>query len=179
MIVCPAVRGLPQCLIIKRLILVDLFFKGYIFPGVIAIFIKQQQGKQPRHSSVSVPEGMNAEEVQNDAGDQQKLIDIGVITGVHIGEFQLFHGLCCLISRCGAEAHFPVSVGVHFQNDIIVCFVLPRHTHSRQWPSAFHAALKYHAAGNPCERDRCGLHSVHPYIPRSRPHCDLRARCFD
>ena len=125
MIFSPPVRGLPQRLIIKCLILVDLLFKGNIFSGIIAIFIKQQQGKQPRHSPVSVPEGMNAEEVQNDAGDQQELIDIGVITGVHIGEFQLFHGLCCLISRCGAEAHFPVSVGVHFQNDIIVCFVLP------------------------------------------------------
>lgn len=62
LIVDPAVRGLLQRFVIKRLILVDLLFKRHIFSGVVAIFIKQQ-GKQPRHSSVPVPEGMNVEEI--------------------------------------------------------------------------------------------------------------------
>ena len=90
-------------LVIVRLVVVDLFLKGYILSGVKAVFVQQQQRQQAGHSAVAVPERVDAEKVQYHARDQEKLIDIRVASGIQIGKLQLLHGFGGLACRRGAE----------------------------------------------------------------------------
>ena len=43
------------------------------------------------HSAVAVPERMDAEKIQNHAGNQEKLINIGIVSGIQIRKLQLLY----------------------------------------------------------------------------------------
>ena len=120
----PALRGLLQCVVIIRLVMVDLFLERNVLSYIEAVFVEQQKGEQPRHSAVAVTEWMDTKEVQNNAGNKKKLVDIGVGTGIQIGQFQLLHSSRCLCRRCGTKPHTPRAIRRDFQNHIVIRFVL-------------------------------------------------------
>ena len=68
---------------------------------------------------------MDAEEVQNHAGDQKKLIDIPVASCIQISKFQLLHCFRRFACRGRTEADTAVSVRIDLQNYIVVRLVLP------------------------------------------------------
>lgn len=68
---------------------------------------------------------MDAEEVQNDTGDQKKLVDIRIASGIQIGKLQLLHCFRRFACRCWTETDTAVSISVDFQNHIVVRLVLP------------------------------------------------------
>ena len=67
---------------------------------------------------------MDAEKIQNDAGDQQKLVDIRIASGLQICQFQLFHGLWRFRGRSGPKAHPTLALRIHFQNNIVIGLIL-------------------------------------------------------
>ena len=82
---------------------------------------------------------MNAEKIQNDTGDQQKLIDIRVVPRRKISQLQLFHGFRCLCGGGRAEPHTAAALCVCFQNHVVIRLVLSavliarkRHQHLMQ-----------------------------------------------
>ena len=101
-----------------------MFLERYVFSRQETVFVEQQQGEQPGHAPVAVPEGMYAEKIENDAGDEQELVDIGIATGFHIGEFKLLHSLGSFLGRHGAEAYAALASAVDFQDEIVVLLVL-------------------------------------------------------
>ena len=68
---------------------------------------------------------MDAEEVQNHAGNQKKLIDIRIASGIQIGKLQLLHCFRGFACGRGTETDTAVSVSIDLQNYIVVCLVLP------------------------------------------------------
>ena len=67
---------------------------------------------------------MDAEKIQNDTGDQQKLVDIRIASGLQICQFQLFHGLWRFRGRSGPKAHPTLALRIHFQNNIVIGLIL-------------------------------------------------------
>ena len=68
---------------------------------------------------------MDAEKVQNHAGDQKKLVDIRIASGIQIGKLQLLHCFRRFACGRGAETDTAVSVCVDLQNHIVVRLILP------------------------------------------------------
>ena len=68
---------------------------------------------------------MDAEEVQNHTGDQQKLIDVCVTPSVKIGKLQLLHSFRSFTCRGWTEADAAGPISINFQNHIVVSLILP------------------------------------------------------
>ena len=112
-----------QSVIVVSLIAVDLLLKGHIFSYIEIAFVQQKQGKQPGHPAVAVPEGVDTKKVQNDAGDEKKLVDVSIVPRGHIGQLQLLHSLFCFRGRGRTEPDAPVSLGILLQNVIVTGFI--------------------------------------------------------
>ena len=81
---------------------------------------KEQKRQQARKPSVAVRERMNAEEIENHAGDEQQLVDAGVIPRHAIRQRQLFHRLRRILCRDRPESHDTATIGHPFRNDIVL-----------------------------------------------------------
>ena len=68
---------------------------------------------------------MNAEKIQNYAGNQKKLIDVCIIPGIQITKGQLLHRIRSFSRRSRTKTHFTFAVCINFQNHVVIGFVVP------------------------------------------------------
>src|SRR5438445_8271406 len=101
----PALRRLIERVVIGFLGLLDELFQADESPHFETGLVKQQQGQEPGHAAIAIPEWMNAKEIKDISGDEQRLLDLAFLPERLEPLVQGFHRLGGSMSRSGREAN--------------------------------------------------------------------------
>ena len=66
----PFIAGSLECLVVFVLGFGNLHFNADVLAYIVSILIKHQQSQLTAHSAVAVVEGMDAQEIADEAGNQ-------------------------------------------------------------------------------------------------------------
>ena len=91
----PVAGAFLQRLVIGFLGVGNQLFDTDIFTDDIARAVQEQQRQEPAHAAISVIEGVDAEKVQNEDGNQQQRVKLGVLHGRPEGVAQRRDGPRC------------------------------------------------------------------------------------
>ena len=75
----PPHRTSAQGVVVSFVVILDNLFQADIPPHFISGPVEEQQGEEAGHSTVSIDERMDAEEIENVCGDQQQRINFTTI----------------------------------------------------------------------------------------------------
>ena len=81
--------------------------------------VKQRQGQEPGHAAIAIPEGMNAEEIQDVRGDEQRLLDVAFLPKDLEPLVESFHRLGGRVRQGGGEANRFRAVRVQLRDFVI------------------------------------------------------------
>src|SRR5574344_455443 len=118
----PAQRGLLKSLIIRALVLIDLFLERNIACDIEIGFVQQEERKKTGDTTVSIVEGMDAKKIENDARNQKKSVDLAIANGDPISKDQIAHRLRRERGRNGIPSNNRRAILMRFRNNVIVLF---------------------------------------------------------
>ena len=123
LIVMPALGACTESLVIVISVFADFLVNGDITADIEAFLHQQQRGEKTGYASVSVPEGMDAQKIDDDTGCEEKSVDAAVLSGFLISENQLLHRLWGLARLHRNEADADFSLCIPLLNPVVLLFV--------------------------------------------------------
>src|SRR5574344_533884 len=118
----PAQTGLLKRLIIRTLILVNLFLKRNITRDIKISLVQQKKRKKSRDTAVSIIKRVDAKKIKNDTGNQKKPVDLAFANGDPISKDQIAHRLRRERGRNGIPSNNRRAILMRFRNNVIVLF---------------------------------------------------------
>ena len=129
----PVQRTLLQSLVVGLFALLNQLFNADVFTHDIARPVKEQQGKQPAHTPVSIIKGVDAQEIQNKHGNEKQWVHLPGTNSLLIRSAKGFHRLRSLPRGYRLKTNGFVSLSIRLGNYIVRCFVVSAVGHAAEF----------------------------------------------
>ena len=101
--IVPAVRTEPEAFVVGLAGFLNEAFQADVATNFVAVLVECQQGEQPGHAAVAVPERVNAKEIQDEGGDGDERRDILLVESILIMLAEFSYGRRSLRSLHAVE----------------------------------------------------------------------------
>ena len=122
--VVPTVGTEPEAFVVGLSGFLNEAFQADVATDLVAVLVECQQGEQPGHATVAVPERVNAKEIQDEGGDGDERRDILLVEGMLVMLAEFFYSRWGLRGLHAAESDHRGLSGQELHDVVIDSFEL-------------------------------------------------------